>query len=293
MCTIVNAAFAQWTGALGPIPESPTMKALAMIIHHQLDLSFSILNPDMTSADKKRFRQVSRSRSVPVALMTIAARETGEAGRCGRDHRMAVERTCSALMTEVSFILVHHAASWFILTKQQGTVSAAWWLTAELLEHTLRADFFYLMQILARVFNVPEDLTIDEVLLWIDTGSGDRIKSYFDLSEFMRGSLFEPEPGTLTRVDQCLYLRRAELDVGGLNVITSDSAVEDHRAIFCSRFSPDASDAPDAPDTPDAPDAPGSQTCCRADSRRSLATSAVSRTPILGAASWRPCCPSA
>ena len=114
MCTIVNAAFAQWTGALGPIPESPTMKALAMIIHHQLDLSSSILNPDMTSADKKRFRQVSRSRSVPVALMTIAARETAEAGRCGRDHRMAVERTCSALMTEVSsswFTVLHPGAS--------------------------------------------------------------------------------------------------------------------------------------------------------------------------------------
>ena len=74
MCTAVNVAFAQWTGALGPILESPVMKAMTIVIHKQLDLSHHILNPDMTSADKKRFRQVSRSRSVPVALLTIAAR---------------------------------------------------------------------------------------------------------------------------------------------------------------------------------------------------------------------------
>ncbi len=104
MCTIVNVAFAQWTGALGHIPESAVMRALSMVIHHQLDLSHHILNPDMTSADKKRFRQVSRSRSVPVALMTIAARETSEAGRLGGDHRLAVERACCAFMTEV----MHH-----------------------------------------------------------------------------------------------------------------------------------------------------------------------------------------
>ena len=132
MCTIVNVCFAQWTGALGHIQESAIMKAMASAVYHQLDMCSHILNPDMTSADKKRFRQVSRSRSVPMALMTLSVRETGEAGRRQGDHRMAVERASAALMTE-------------------GTISALWWLTAELLEHTLRADFFCLMQMLAKV----------------------------------------------------------------------------------------------------------------------------------------------
>ena len=107
-----------------------------------------------------------------------------------------------------------------------------WWLTAELLEHTLRADFFCLMQMLAATFKVPDDLSMDEVLLWIETGQGDRIQRFFEASEFMRGSLFEPELGTLTRVDHCLYLRHPELDVGNLNVLSTDSALADHKVLL-------------------------------------------------------------
>ena len=261
MCTIANVSFAQWTGALGHIPESAVMKALVSAIHHQLDLSCNILNPDMTSTDKKRFRQVSRSRSVPVALMTLSARETGETGRRGGDHRMAVERACHAFMTE-------------------GTVSAAWWcalflpfffcrvlfsvfqprrLTAELLEHMLRADFFCIMQMLAKAFRVPDDLRVvrrfvilcffgkkkiilcflwqDEVLHWIaaPAAEGGRIQRFFDSSEFMRGSLFEPELGTMTAVDHCLYLRHAELEAGGLNLM-AEATVEDHKSMFCKKI---------------------------------------------------------
>lgn len=219
MCTIVNVAFAQWTGALGHIPESPVMKAIVSVIQHQLDLSQHILNPDMTSADKKRFRQVSRARSIPVALMTLCARETGEAGRQeGGDYQMAIERACHALMTE-------------------GTISAAWWLTAEFLEHMLRFDFFCVMQMLAKAFQVPSDLTLNEVLEWIFSpppAEPSRIQRFFDASEFMGGSLFEAELGTMTRVDHCLYLRHSALDVGGLNLL-ADATIEDHKALFCKK----------------------------------------------------------
>lgn len=219
MCTIVNVAFAQWTGALGHIPESPVMKAIVSVIQHQLDLSQHILNPDMTSADKKRFRQVSRSRSVPVALMTLCARETGETGRQeGGDYQMAIERACHALMTE-------------------GTLSTVGWLTSEFLEHMLRFDFFCVMQMLAKAFQVPSDITLNEVLEWIFSPPlpvASRIQRFFDSSEFMRGSLFEAELGTMTRVDHCLYLRHPALDVGGLNLL-ADATVEDHKALFCKK----------------------------------------------------------
>lgn len=190
--------------------------------------------------------------------MTLSARETGEAGRRGGEHRMAAERTAHALMTE-------------------GTVSAAWWsvplpllffigfffqfdaagrLTAELLEHMLRADFFCLMQMLAKAFHVPGDLGVDEVLQWIAAPSGQgRIERFFASSVFVSGSLFEPELGTMTAVvrggrsfyyydyyhwgrsiswasfilglrqDRCLYLRHADLDAGGLN-LNPDATVE-------------------------------------------------------------------
>lgn len=74
MCTIANVCFAQWTGALGHISESTVMKALAAAIHHQLDLSSHILNPDMTSADKKRFRQVSRPCEAAFSFTIIVLR---------------------------------------------------------------------------------------------------------------------------------------------------------------------------------------------------------------------------
>lgn len=216
MCTVANAGFAQWTGGLGNIGETATGRALVAVIHHQLDLSFNLFNPDMTGSDKSRFRQVSRARSVPIALLTLAVRETSEAGRQAKNHEVAVQRTCRALLTE-------------------GTQCAAWWLCAELLEHTLRWDFFCVMQMLAKAFRVPADLKLDEVLDWIETGTPGRLQALFEGSQFLAPSLFEPESGLLTPVAHCLYLRHPELDVGGLNT-QPDATMEDHKGHFCRKL---------------------------------------------------------
>ena len=58
------------------------------------------------------------------------------------------------------------------------------------MEHTLRADFFCVMQMLAKAFHVPVDLSVDEVLSWIASSESERngrIHRFFESSVFMQG----------------------------------------------------------------------------------------------------------
>lgn len=183
MGTALFAAFMQWTGELGKLPESSVADAILTTFYSHLDRMKDMLNPNMSGevhivviivvvalyvlsilvctyifgvplqGDKMRYLQISKARGVAVALLAASTRETLEAGRLGGTHQMAIERTAFAL-------------------KVEGTVASVPWVIADTMEHMLGLDFLLLMQTLCLMLRVPV-VKLDNLLKWLETGNSD------------------------------------------------------------------------------------------------------------------------
>jgi hypothetical protein len=154
MCTCVVSAFLQWTGVLGRLPASPVLEAVLDVFYAQLALCKDMLNPNAyVQGERGRCFQISKARGVAMSLIMTSMAQTLEAGRRGCGQQEAVEQTAQRLMLE-------------------GTSPhLATWIMADTLEHMFRMDFMLLLQMIGTKLQVPGNLTLMDVLTWLQTGS--------------------------------------------------------------------------------------------------------------------------
>jgi hypothetical protein len=211
-CTAIVTGFMQWTGILGKLPTSPCLEAFLGVFYAQLDLSKSILNPDMfNQGERPRCLQISKARGVASSLIASSIQETIEAGRLKRGHQDAIEGCGFRLMIEST------------------SATIAPWIMADTMEHMLRLDFFILMQMFCQKLGVPSHVSLENLLTWLKTGACPQLQGWLDTCQILPISRLDKRTG-LTSVESCMYISHPSLSCNisdpSLNAV--DSTVCDY-----------------------------------------------------------------
>jgi hypothetical protein len=164
-----------------------------------LDLSKDILNPDMfNQGEKPRCLQISKARGVASSLIASSIQETVDAGRRKKGHQDAIEGCSFKLMIEST------------------SPAIAPWIMADTMEHMLRLDFIILMQLLCRKFLVPENIGLNNVQRWLETGDSAHspilqnwIQSFEN--QFITRAPLDRRGGNLTELASCMYITHTSL----------------------------------------------------------------------------------
>jgi len=195
MCTTMVTAFLQWTGVLGRVPASPLLEAVLEVFYYELDQCKDVLNPDMfNQGERSRCYQVSKARGVAMSLVMTSMEQTLEAGRSGGGAHEAIERTTLRLMTESCS---PHMASWIM---------------ADTLEHMFRMDFMLVMQMLGTTLQVPTDIVLEDVLVWLRTGNAEKesLRQWWERQQPIDAAPMDTRTG-LTDVGSCMYVTHVNL----------------------------------------------------------------------------------
>ena len=196
MCTAIVSSFLQWTGVLGKLPASPVLEAIIEVFYVQLGKSKDMLNPDMYNpGERGRCLQISKARGVAMSLIMTSMEQTMEAGRRKQGKQDAVEGTALRLMLESTS---PHMASWII---------------ADTMEHMFRTDLLILMQMLGIKLEVPNSISLEDVLQWLRTGNTQHCAALHDwLSKHERLALapLDRRSGG-TEIAKCVYLTHGDL----------------------------------------------------------------------------------